>query len=249
MDLVLVSKNLVKYVERLEIDSVQKYKLARTTVKNGKLGSTSTDHYPMIFKLKGIPLKQMTAERVEKEIVWNLRKEGGWEKYHEITEIKCDELVKVTSNNDESIEVIAEKFDKIHEKIKFASFGKTKRKKLQQGDKTLIDLVKKKTNTENVHEVEDIEEQINKRTMEVKSQKLSDEIKELKAGAGLQVSLNLYSQYRDQRNQTQKLMPFGIRQQKHWLPRKKIFLECLLSIVLMSLRRMNQQVVMRSNCW
>ena len=118
--------------------------MARATTKAGKASLTPTDHFTMIFKLKNLPVRK--EEKEEKEVVWHLKKKGGWEKYFQITENDCEKLIETTKDTTNNVNTMAEEFDKIHTKIKFASLGKVKSQKVKT-DKVLVDLVKAKRST------------------------------------------------------------------------------------------------------
>ena len=93
LELVIVSRNLFKYVDKLIIDK----KLALTP---GRVISQTKiiypDHYSLILKFKNIPLKPQKSLAGAKYSTWNTNKEGGWAKYKDITEenSKIDEVCK-----------------------------------------------------------------------------------------------------------------------------------------------------------
>ena len=61
----------------------------------------------------------------DKRVAWNLAKEGGWEKYKELTEVYSENLGKAI-HGEGSIEDKMGRFDRIHNKIKYMAFGKVR---------------------------------------------------------------------------------------------------------------------------
>ena len=59
-----------------------------------------------------------------KKVEWNLAKCRGWNRYEVLTDECSDALNTVIEDNTKSVEEVAKKFEKIHEKVKFKSFGK-----------------------------------------------------------------------------------------------------------------------------
>ena len=59
-----------------------------------------------------------------KRVSWNLAKIGGWNRYNVLTDECSEALDKVISDKTKTIEEVAEKVEKIHEKVKFKSFDK-----------------------------------------------------------------------------------------------------------------------------
>ena len=69
-------------------------------------------------------LARVKEEQEEKRMVWNLRKEGGWSKYKEVTDSFSEKVAKVAEDERLDIEEMMEAFEKINNKIKFKCFGK-----------------------------------------------------------------------------------------------------------------------------
>jgi len=65
---------------------------------------------------------------VERQATWNLGKPGGWEAYERLSVEAADKIERVLENKDLETEEIMEKVEKIEDKLKFRSFGKTKPK-------------------------------------------------------------------------------------------------------------------------
>ena len=71
LDLVIISKNLEKYLISLEIDKNLLWTPCRAI---GKSSLRYSDHYALICKFKNIPRKtQVNAKRI-KPTIWNLKK-------------------------------------------------------------------------------------------------------------------------------------------------------------------------------
>ena len=99
LDLFIVSKELMPYVVKLEIDSERKLGIARVekSKKKGKLRLVYPDHFPVLLTLDNLPLAK--EERKEKEVRWNLAKEGGWLDYREDTDTVKEKLIDIVNNN------------------------------------------------------------------------------------------------------------------------------------------------------
>ena len=169
LDLALVSKDLFRYVEKLVIDKDEKFEMYRVVTKNGIKNLVKPDHYTMILSFVDIPLNRNKVKS-DVNVRFNLKKEDGWKKYEELTE-QCSNLLKIVNDNEESIEQIYGRFDSLHTKIKFKSFGKTRVK--CSGNKN------PPQNTEKVAGKNDKIEDILKQ----RSARLEKEIKELKSSS------------------------------------------------------------------
>ena len=93
--------------------------------RSAKMGSkykmVYSDHYTCLLTLSDLP--RMKETRQPKQTVWTLKKEGGWKTYQELTENYSQALEKMLEKDD-TIDNKMKKFNKIHEKIKYAAFGK-----------------------------------------------------------------------------------------------------------------------------
>ena len=69
----------------------------------------------------------------EKETIWNLNKEGGWEDYENKTQEIASQLDDAIYNENNSIEDIMKKLEKLQYKAKYAAFGKTRKPERQKG--------------------------------------------------------------------------------------------------------------------
>ena len=123
LDLFVVSRELKPFVSKLEIDCKQKMGIARAvkTKKKGKYKLVYSDHFPLLLTFSNLPRSE--EENIEKQVKWNLAKEDGWKHYKENEDL-LDKLEDVVENEETSIEETKHKFDKIHNKIKFKTFGK-----------------------------------------------------------------------------------------------------------------------------
>ena len=124
LDLALISNDLFRYVDKLIIDNDGQYPIGRVVMKNGLKTLVKSDHYPLILKFKDIPVNRNVFKH-EEVVRFNLKKDGGWATYKTLTD-ECEELVNIVNNDSDSVEKIHAKFESIHNKIKFKSFGKTR---------------------------------------------------------------------------------------------------------------------------
>ena len=143
LSLVIISAGLDEYVEELKIDDKRQYTPHRAVKKDGKL--VFTDHYGLLFKLKNIPMKVKSLKITKDTVVWNTNKEGGWEKYHDLTS-DSRELESIAGNaNDMNSDELMLKLSRRMEKIKFQSFGKVKKRmKTIANDRDLEKLYEKR---------------------------------------------------------------------------------------------------------
>ena len=147
LDLFIVSRELKPYVSKLLIDSDRKFKIGRTLKSKGKHKFIYPDHFPWLLPFVYLPKEREQKE--EKLVRWNLAKEGGWDRYNKLTEKYVETILKVVENKEMSIEEINDKFEKLHDKIKFKAFGKVtinpnKKKESIANDKVEPDEVKAK---------------------------------------------------------------------------------------------------------
>ena len=121
LDLLICSIGLRPFIESLIIDSNREHTMKRAVFKNGKFCITYSDHFTLILKMKNLPRNHT---RKEKQIRWNLKKQGGWELYKELAEEKSDKMIEVIDDTSKSIEEVVKKFERMHNDIKFEAFGK-----------------------------------------------------------------------------------------------------------------------------
>ena len=77
LDLFIVSRELLPYVESLVIDSDRRMAVGRVVRMGAKYQTINSDHFTLILTLTNLPRVQEKKE--EKRVVWNLAKEGGVE--------------------------------------------------------------------------------------------------------------------------------------------------------------------------
>ena len=167
LDLFVVSKELRPHVANLLIDSEKQFTPARVVRRNGAAREIYTDHFSTLLTLRNLPRGNDMVEG--RRTMWNLSKEGGWKKYEELTNEYGEKIVKVVTNEELSIEEAMKRFEKIHDKIKFRSFGKV-----------TIGGGKLKERDDEESEVISAEEQLEEETKKVESE--IEEIKTSKNG-------------------------------------------------------------------
>ena len=92
LDLFVVSRELLPYVNNLMIDSNRELAVGRAMKLGNTYKTVFSDHFTCILTLKDLPTVQNTKS--EKTAIWNLAKEGGWTKYKELTEEYSKSLEK-----------------------------------------------------------------------------------------------------------------------------------------------------------
>ena len=84
LDLFIVSRELVPYVESLKIDSKREFAVARAVRMGEIYSNVYSDHFSCILTLRDLPRIQERKE--ENKVIWNLAKEDGWKRYQMLTE-------------------------------------------------------------------------------------------------------------------------------------------------------------------
>ena len=120
LDLWLCTAGLRPHVSSLKIDSDRKWTVARPVRRKGKLQLMHSDHYCMMLTLQDLPAAGLAGKK-EKEVKWNIAKDGGWQKYHDLTEKKSGAMAKIIANDENDIEEVVEKLGKIEKKVKVSS--------------------------------------------------------------------------------------------------------------------------------
>ena len=82
LDIAIISKVLVKYLEKIEIDKNLSFTPCRP-VNKGSL--RFPDHYAFFIKFKKIPKKNLNIVTKKKHITWNTHKGDGWSRYNVLT--------------------------------------------------------------------------------------------------------------------------------------------------------------------
>jgi hypothetical protein len=122
LDMFVVSRELVPYVKNMFIDSKRECTVGRAVKVGDSYQTIFSDHYTCILTLENLP--SIHEKKTENKTIWNLAKEGGWDSYKELTEKYADSIEKAI-DTESTIEEKMNKFNNIHEKIKFKAFGKT----------------------------------------------------------------------------------------------------------------------------
>ena len=122
LGLVIVSKDLLCHVEKLFIDKKQTISACRPISKNKMV---YPDHFPLLLVFKNLQLKSRQQKNGCKITMWNTNKDGGWEKYKELTEDNT-KLQEVAVDSSEDPDHMMNKIDKELNRIKYIAFGKVK---------------------------------------------------------------------------------------------------------------------------
>ena len=165
LDLFIVSCELLPYVKELFIDSKRKFAVSRAVKMRNTYKQVYSDHFTCFLTLTDLP--RVRERRDEKQVVWNLSKEGGWDKYKVLTD-KFSEALQDIVNNDENMDHKMQEFEKIHDKIKFKAFGKVR---IGQDKKEIVT----KDTDGGINEAKDLYEE-----EEARASKEIEEIKKMK---------------------------------------------------------------------
>ena len=165
LDMFVVSRELRPFVEKLVIDNKKEMTPARPIKKKGKFVMTYTDHFSGLLTFHG--LQRTNGVKEVKEKRWNLAKEGGWDSYKKLCEEGSDKMKEVIENEDNSIEDVIDKFDKVHNKIKYKAFGKVTIRNRNKGRS----VQEKQTEEEAKDMMEDEEQKAVKEIEEIKAMK------------------------------------------------------------------------------
>ena len=164
LDLFLVSRELRPFVDKLIIDSNRKMAVSRVIKKGGSYKKVFSDHYSCLLTLSNLP--SQPAGREVKQTRWNLAKDGGWEKYRELSDKFSDKLDQIIENEDTTVEEMMTNIEKIQDKIKYMAFGK-------------VTIGGKKSNREEVEcDAEEMEETA-ENTFKKQIDKAQEEIKQI----------------------------------------------------------------------
>ena len=167
LDLFIVSRELLPYVKKLQIDSQREMAMARSVKMGTAYRMVYSDHYTCLLTLSDLPREKDV--RPEKTTVWNLSKEGGWNRYKVLTEAYSEALENMLEKED-TINNKMKAFNKIHDKIKYKAFGKvTIGKKSREHEKA--DGKNKKLDAKELFE--DVAKKVEKEIEEIKTMKKS----------------------------------------------------------------------------
>ena len=175
LDLFIVSRELRPHVKNLFIDSKRKWKIARSIRNHGRVKGVKptfkliySDHFPVLLTLTGLP--KVEERKEEKEIRWNLAREGGWENYEILSNHSENKLKEVVANEEISIEEVKDKFDKVHDKVCFKAFGKV----------TIFKGSRQNTKVKDNAKENKPEEEVAKNLQEDEDKRAAEEIEEIK---------------------------------------------------------------------
>ena len=183
LDLIIISRDLLKFVREVVIDKHLKFTPSRP-LKGGRV--CFPDHYAMLLVLEGMPLVTDQIKRGPRSRVWNLNAENGWKKYWEITNNNA-ELNKISKEKGISTTEQMNKIEKEIKKVKFQSFGKVTVRNEQRASKELRALVSEKIKVvsdlaeSKVGELEILEKQIQEETISCQRQNFEQQLKKLKS--------------------------------------------------------------------
>ena len=90
--------------------------------EEGKTKLVYHDHLSSILHLKNLPRKKKRKE--EKRTIWNLARANYWTMYEKVSDEYSEELEKIVEDRNITIQEAMNKFERLHEKIKFKVFGK-----------------------------------------------------------------------------------------------------------------------------
>ena len=180
LDIAVISRQLLPYLNYLKIDSEQIFAPSRPI---SKTKSVFPDHYPLILEFHNLP-REKQKQQSDSYTIWNTNREGGWEKFRELTN-NAEEFVEILENENVSATELMNNIEKKLNKIKFKAFGKVRRQP-SLPDKELRKLValKEKVYSEPTvkrSEVEKVESDLNKKLIELQREDLEKEVKTIKA--------------------------------------------------------------------
>ena len=183
LDLVIIPRDLLKYVQSLEIDKRLLFTPGRPVSKN-KI--TYSDHFSLEIIFKNLPLKSNLAKRGQAFSMWNTNKVGGWEVYKMITE-NNKKLLKVSDDDDDvDSSVMMKKIHNEMEKAKYKAFGKVKVHSKPKSNECLEELNNEKIeviekNPMNKDElIEELDSKITAELLSKQRERFEKEIKSLK---------------------------------------------------------------------
>ena len=181
IDLVILSKELLKYVHRLEID---KHLVCTPGRPINKKKTTFSDHFSLNLIFKNLPLKSNLAIGGNKHTMWNTNKVGGWEVYKLLTD--NNENLKSIPENDVDTSVVMKKIQDELEKAKYKAFGKVTVKSRKKPTNVIANLNKEKLtviedNPDDKEElIERLDEQISTQLLSTQRENFEKEIKALR---------------------------------------------------------------------
>ena len=182
LDLVIISRELYKYVDKVIIDKEQNFTPGNPSVA-GKM--VYPDHYALIIKMKNIPLASNKKLSSPKFQTWNLNKEGGWLKFHELTDDNS-KLKNLINNNEDDPTILMKEIDKELEKAKFKAFDKVTVRNELKNNKEFMKLryereqLIKEDKKENEKQIVAIDNKMTSKILSKQREYLEKELKQLK---------------------------------------------------------------------
>jgi hypothetical protein len=122
LDLFIVSRELRPFVKKLKINSERIFTPARVVKERGVPRRVYSDHFSALLTLTDLPRGRNAATIRRK--AWNLKKDGGWNRYELLTDQYSEKIEDIVENKAWSVDEAMRKFEKVHDKIKFKAFGK-----------------------------------------------------------------------------------------------------------------------------
>ena len=127
LDMGIMSAGLLPFLTTFLVDSDQKFTPRRMRRTRKGLKSIYSDHYSLELVLTGLPRARREKEQERESCTWNLRKEGGWERFKELTEVANVRVQTVLDDENATVEECMKKIKAIENKVKFQAFGKTRK--------------------------------------------------------------------------------------------------------------------------
>ena len=118
----MASRELTPFINKLTIDKKRKMAVYRVIKAKKSYKKVFSDHYTCLLTLKNLPFQPAGSKT--KMVKWNVKKENGWDNYKKISDELSNKIDKIVENKDLSMQELMNKFDKVHNKIKFMAFGK-----------------------------------------------------------------------------------------------------------------------------
>ena len=173
----------MKYVKEVIIDKNFNFTPGRP-LGNNKM--CYPDHYGIIFVMENIPLANGKA-RCKKYKIWNLKKDGGWNKYNELTD-ENKRFNEVSEDESKNPTVIMDIIEKELTKVKFKAFGKVsvrnellKCKELKNLQKEKYEVIDNEASEQRDEKIKGIEDKITEKVLENQRLRLEKELGDLKS--------------------------------------------------------------------
>ena len=198
LELCIVSKELLIYVDTLTIDKERNFTPFRPI---GKSKRTYTDHYSLRLLFKNIPLKPVNPVAAKKVIRWNTNKEGGWKTYTEMTSNNA-RLIDIANNKFDEPDTIMKNIDKEMKSVKFKAFGKAKERAkpivdkendaLKNEKEKLLSIKEKKNEVYIDEKIKDIDDKMTAKLLKTQREQFEKELcslREVKTSKGMSAAV------------------------------------------------------------